>query len=58
MGIAGHDQVGVAVYGQFGKFIVRGITAGSDALLDRHQPAAVISFRSQACASAGINEAR
>ena len=36
MGIAGHDQVGVAVYGQFGKFIVRGITAGSDALANRH----------------------
>lgn len=36
IGIAGHDQIGMALHGQFEELVVRGIAAGGDPLGDRH----------------------
>jgi len=37
IGVAGYDYIGVAVQGQFEKFIVLRVTASDDALRDAHQ---------------------
>lgn len=36
IGIVGHDEIGMAVHGQFEKLVVRGITARRKPLGDRH----------------------